>query len=224
LPLLAAIGLGLWIALGNMWFLLPQDLAVNGAPTRDLKIDVMVASDMVWWHRLRLKPRTAEQAIVDEVIEFTDAKVRCALFPTKCTIGLTRREPVLAWTDGAETYWVDASGVVFDAWEERTDLPVIRGPLPEPAEPHMIMEVMEGVAALAELGLPAAGLEYNAQRGLIWVDSEGRRIAFGVGSDMRTRWRVYELLTDQLKAQGIFPWTMDVRFPGGVTYSLERSW
>jgi hypothetical protein len=88
----------------------------------------------------------------------------------------------------------------------------------------MIMEVMEGVAALAELGLPAAGLEYNAQRGLIWVDSEGRRIAFGVGSDMRTRWRVYELLTDQLKAQGIFPWTMDVRFPGGVTYSLERSW
>jgi cell division septal protein FtsQ len=224
IPLLAVIGLGLWVGLSDAWFLLPENLTVAGAPTRQLKIDAMVASDLLWWHRLGLKPAPAEQAVVDQVVEFTDAEIRCAIFPAKCTISVTMREPVFAWVEGAKTYWVDSTGVVFDAWDQRADLPVIRGPLPERADPHSIMEVMQGVAALAELGLPADELEYSAERGLIWSDPEGRRIAFGVGSDMRIRWRVYELLSDELEAQGIFPWTMDVRFPGGVTYSLERSW
>ncbi|MGC9347615.1 MAG: cell division protein FtsQ/DivIB [Anaerolineae bacterium] len=224
LPVLAVIGLGLWIALSDLWFLLPEDLTVTGAPTRQLRIDAMVASDLLWWHRFGLKPALAEEAVVDQIVEFTDAEIRCGIFPTKCKIAVTLREPVFAWVDGATTYWVDSNGVVFEAWDQRTDLPVIRGPLPERADPHSIMEVMQGVAALAELGLSADELEYNAERGLIWVGSEGRRIAFGVGPDMQIRWRVYELLVDQLEAQGIFPWTMDVRFPGGVTYSLERSW
>jgi hypothetical protein len=89
---------------------------------------------------------------------------------------------------------------------------------------RMFGAVQEGIAALAELGLPTDSLEYNPQRGLIWVDGEGRRVAFGVGPDMADRWQMYEALIAHLDAEGIFPWTVDVRFPDGITYSLERSW
>jgi hypothetical protein len=236
-----------------------------------LKREVLLTSDLLWWHRFSLKPREAEARLLAEMPGLKDATVTCALFPTACEIVVTEREPALVWIDGADIYWIDDDGVVFTAQGQRPQLPVVRGPLPDVEAPEvsedviaaeiaaeavemtdeaaaeaiaaavaeaeaeaaaaaaaelarMFGAVQEGIAALAELGLPTDSLEYNPQRGLIWVDGEGRRVAFGVGPDMAARWQMYEALIAHLDSEGIFPWTVDVRFPGGITYSLERSW
>ena len=87
-----------------------------------------------------------------------------------------------------------------------------------------MISVQQGLAALTTLGIPTAALEYTPERGLIWTDPEGRRVAFGVGSDMASRWQMYQILVEHLAAQGITPQVLDVRFPGTATYSLDRSW
>ncbi len=87
-----------------------------------------------------------------------------------------------------------------------------------------MISVQQGLAALATLGIPTTALEYTPERGLIWTDPEGRRVAFGAGSDMAARWQMYQVLVEHLAAQGITPQVLDVRFPGAATYSLDRSW
>jgi cell division septal protein FtsQ len=227
-PLLVVLGIALWMVLGNAWFLMPDTLSVQGASSPQMKKDVMIASDLLGWHRFMLKPRQAEARIMEALPQLEAATVTCALFPTSCEVAIAERVPVLVWIDGTDIHWVDRHGVVFPAEGQgpgqRPNLPIVRGPLPDVDDTRAFSAVQQGIAALDELGLPTDSLEYNPQRGLIWVDAEGRRIAFGVGPNMTARWQAYEALIAHLESKGVFPWTVDVRFPGGITYSLERSW
>jgi hypothetical protein len=78
---------------------------------------------------------------------------------------------------------------------------------------------------LEALGISSEEITYHPQRGLVWIDPRGSRIAFGVGADMmEKRWYVLQALLANLDARGIFPMTVDVRFPSAPTYSLEKSW
>lgn len=224
IPLVAMIGLGLWVAFGEPWYLMGEDLQVVGLSSRQLEREVMVVSDLLGWHFVRLQPQQAEERLLAEMPQFSDVKVRCGFIPTSCKIVVTERVPVLVWIEGSDVYWVDREGVIFAAQGERPDLPVVRGTLPGAENRHSVTAILQGTISLASLGLPVNNLECSAQRGLIWTDPEGRRVAFGVGPDMTARWQTYQTLIHDLTAKGIFPQTVDVRFAGGATYSLERRW
>ena len=231
----------LWLLVDNNWYLMGENIRVIGASSHETAVDVAMASDLLGWHGLRLRPRAATAAITEQVPAITEAQVECNRFPAECVIRVQEREPVLNWvaenavgTGGV--YWIDAEGVLMPANEVRAGLPIVRGPLPnleEGANSHALVAVLDGVTALAALGITANaegnGLEYHLERGLIWNDPEGRRVAFGVGASMEARWNIYVALIAHLEARtaagdGIFPWTIDVRFPEGPTYSLERLW
>ncbi len=224
LVLAAIVGLGLWVALGNAWYLLWDDLSVTGIYSPDMKQQVKLVSDLLGWHRFMLHPAEAEAAIATAMPQLVDVKVTCGLFPTKCQIALAERIPALVWEEGSTKYWVDREGNFFPAQGERPDLPVLRGIRPIEGGAHSIDSIQQGVAALSVLGVPADQLEYAPDHGLIWTDPAGRRVAFGVGPDMAPRWQMYQVLLDDFAANGISPQVVDVRFSGGATYSLERSW
>ncbi|MGC9394450.1 MAG: cell division protein FtsQ/DivIB [Anaerolineae bacterium] len=249
----------LWLLVDNNWYLMGEDIRVIGASSHETAVNVAMASDLLGWHGLRLRPRAATAAITEQVPAITEAQVECNRFPAECVIRVQEREPVLNWvaedtvesnseasatsealatSDASLTgiYWIDAEGVLLPANEVRTELPVVRGPLPdleEGANSRVRVAVLDGVTALAALGITADangnGLEYHPERGLIWTDPQGRRVAFGVGANMEARWNIYVALIAHLEARtaagdGVFPWTIDVRFPEGPTYSLERLW
>ncbi|MCU0521839.1 MAG: cell division protein FtsQ/DivIB [Anaerolineae bacterium] len=224
-PTLIVVGFGAWMALGDVWYLMWDDLKVTGIFSAQMEREVKLASDLLGWHRFHLHPAAAEEAILAHIPEFAAVDVSCGLIPTSCEIAVTERVPVLVWqAEGEAKYWVDRQGYVYPARSERPDLPVVRGSLPPEGGAHSIASIQQGLAALATLGVPTMALEYSSERGLIWTDPAGRRVAFGAGSEMAPRWKMYEVLVAHLASQGITPQCVDVRFPGAATYSLDRAW
>lgn len=234
IALLTLIGtVVIWLLVDSRWYLMGEDIRVTGASSRETALSAAVASDLLGWHGLRLRPHTAAVAIMEQVPAITTAKVECSRFPAECVIYVQERQPVLNWVTEDAIYGIDAEGVLLPVHEVRTGLPVVRGSLPEGENNRTRVAVLEGVTALAALGIDSTAdgnnLEYHPERGLIWTDPQGRRIAFGVGADMEARWNIYVALIAHLEARtvagnGVFPWTIDVRFPEGPTYSLERLW
>lgn len=231
----------LWLLVDSNWYLMGEDIRVMGASSQETALKVVMASDLLGWHGLRLRSRAATAAIMEQVPAITTAQVECNRFPAECLIRVEEREPVLNWltentVGNSGIYWIDAEGVLMPASDVRVELPVVRGTLldlEEGAHSRARVAVLDGVTALAALGITAnadgTSLEYHPERGLIWTDPQGRRVAFGVGANMEARWNIYVALITHLEARtaagdGIFPWTIDVRFPEGPTYSLERLW
>jgi len=211
--------------LDNRWYLMAERLQVSGVSRTSVARDVALASDLLGWHGFLLRPEAAVAQILEQVPGVTKAQATCTRFPAGCTIAVVERKPALVWATGAVTYWADRNGRLFPAQDERPDLPLVRGPLPDNLEGDVIpADILEGIDALISLGVPANQLEYNPKRGLIWTDTEGRRIAFGTGADMKARWAIYHTLIAHLESKSVFPWAVDVRFPTGPTYSLERTW
>ncbi len=223
-PLLAILALALWVWLDNRWYVMGEDLEVANASSNTLAYDVALASDLLGWHAFWLDTDAATEQILAAAPGVTSAEVACRRFPAQCTIHVSEREPALIWESEAGVKWVDAEGVVFAARAGGMDLPIIHGPLPALEDGRIPADILAGVEALIELGIPADRLGYLPERGLIWVDEEGRRVAFGVGPEMDARWAIYQALIADLEARKIFPWTVDVRFPNAPTYSLERVW
>ena len=223
-PLLALIIVALWVALGNAWYVMWDDVKVSGIYDPMLRREVKIASDLLGWHSFLVEPETAEAAVMALLPQATAVEVTCRPVPALCEIAITERVPVLVWMDGATAYWVDREGIFYPAQGERPDLPVIRGKRPVEGGAHTLAAIRQGVAALTVLGVTADRLEYLLEQGLVWTDPEGRHVAFGVGADMADRWQTYQVLLNHFAVRGISPQVVDVRFPDGATYSQQRAW
>lgn len=211
-----------WLWLDPGWYVGEAAIQVLGASEQTARA-VALASGLAGQHRFQLAPAASAARILEQVPAVTEAQVTCALYPGSCLIQVVERQPVLVWvTESGMQQWVDAQGVLFPAWAERSELPRVRGPLPDAAVPPALLT---GVQELSRLGLSAEeGWEYVPERGLVWIDPQGRRVAFGSGKGMAARWQVYQALIADLDARHIFPAVVDVRFPTAPTYALERTW
>ncbi len=228
LPLILIAVVAGWLFMDNRWYLTGENLQVFGASSTTLAREAALASDLLGWHGLFLRSQEAQDLILEHVAGVTSAEVKCHRYPATCVISITERTPVMVWQTDTVAYCADKDGVLFQAPADQATLlaglPTVRGPLPGKVADGIGQEVFQGIEALKELGAAVNALEYHPQRGLIWVDPEGRRVAFGVGPDMAVRWQVYTALAAHLEARGIFPWSLDVRFAYGATYSMERAW
>ncbi len=209
-----------WLWLDQSWYVADGAIQVIGASGQTAR-EVALASGLPGMHRFWVHPAESVDRILAQVPAITQAQVSCTLYPAGCTIQVNERQPVLVWVTESGTQWVDTQGALFPAWAERADLPQVRGPLPGSTVP---LELLTGVRDLIRLGVPADALEYTTQRGLVWTDPQGRRVAFGVGGEMQARWQVYQALIADLDARQIFPAVIDVRFPAAPTYALDRLW
>lgn len=217
-------GVVLWFFVDGRWYLMGEDIHVIGASSQKTAYNIALASDLLGWHGLRLRPNAAETLIKEQVAAVEDVTVECGRFPATCLISVTERAPALNWVTENGVYWIDEQGLAFPTAEMRAGLPVVRDALPDAMSSRNLTAVVEGITALTALGVTAETWEYNLDRGLIWTDTEGRRVAFGVGTAMEPRVQMYTALVNHLEARNVFPWTIDVRFPAGPTYSLERLW
>jgi len=212
----------LWFWLDARWYVAASRLQIAGTSSPELAREVALGGEILGLHGLWLRSGDIVSNVLATVPSVAEVDAHCRVYPAQCVITVREREPVLVWIAEDGPHWVDAGGVLFGALDERVELPVVTGPLPDGE--GIPPEVLAGVRALVVAGVPSDELGYNPQRGLVWSDPLGRRVAFGTGADMALRWHVYRALAADLADRGIYPATLDARFPRAMVYSLEDSW
>ena len=222
LAMTGIVAVVLWFCLDARWYVAASRLRIAGTSSPELAREVALGGEMLGLHGLWLRSGDVVSNVLATVPSVAEVDAHCRVYPAQCVITVVERQPVLVWMAEDGPHWVDAGGVVFGALDERVGLPVVTGSLPDGE--CIPPEVLAGVSSLAAAGVPSDELGYNLQRGLVWSDPLGRRVAFGTGADMALRWRVYQALAADLAERGIYPATLDARFPRAMVYSLENSW
>ncbi len=221
LAMTGIVAVVLWFCLDTRWYVGASRLQIAGTSSPELAREVALGGEILGLHGLWLRSGDVVSNVLATVPSVAEVDAHCRVYPAQCVITVVERQPVLVWMAEDGPHWVDAGGVVFGALGERVGLPVVTGPLPDG---EIFSEVLAGARALVAAGVPSDELGYNPQRGLVWSDPLGRRVAFGTGADMALRWRVYQALAADLADRGIYPATLDARFPRALVYSLENSW
>ena len=222
LPVLLLAAALLWLWLDPSWYVDATRVRVTGASVMETRRDVALAGQVLGLHGLWLRPSAIISEVLAAVPVVAEADASCRIYPASCTITVREREPVLQWLAPEGAFWVDAEGLVMSVRSEREDLPVISGPLP--AAGAVPPAVLEGMRALQALNLPGGAVSYHPQRGLLWHSPDGVTVAFGVGAEMAPRWQLCERLLAQLRAEGITPSAVDVRFLQAPVYKVSGSW
>ncbi len=227
LPVVLLVAAALWLVLDPSWYVDVTRVHVNGSAVLETRRDVALAGQVLNLHGLWLRPSVIISQVLASVPVVVEADASCRIYPASCTIVVKEREPVLLWYTETGPQWVDAEGFVMPVRQERQDLPVISGPLP--AGDAVPLSVLEGVQALQALELPGGALAYHPQRGILWYSTDGYSpqglvVAFGEGTDMAARWDFLQRLLPQLRAQGIAPSAVDVRFTQAPVYKLSGAW
>ncbi len=222
LALSLLLGGFIWMQTDARWYLSAEAITLYG--TRGaVAQEVVQASGLVKMHGTRLDAEAAAQRILEQVSAVSSAQVTCHVYPARCEIWVVERRPIAVWETASGPQWVDKEGIVFTPWGEVNGLPVLRGPLPK--TPASTLEVVQSAQALLKYTGPVEALEYHPQRGLIWNDPEGHRVAFGLGAqEMATRWAVYQQMVAIFEARRMFPWNLDLRVPEAPTYAMDRLW
>ncbi|NUM45854.1 MAG: FtsQ-type POTRA domain-containing protein [Anaerolineales bacterium] len=170
--------------------------------------------------------------------EFAGATVQLA-WPNKVTVTVTERVPVLAWTAGGQTVWVDAQGMSFPVRGEgdATSLVVVEasGPPSAPApptdlsvesawaQPFMSVDLVSAVLLINGFAPAEVTLLYDMEHGLGWRDPQGWQVYFGIdGSDMGQRLQVYQAIVAELTAQQITPALISVEHLHAPYYRMDQ--
>jgi cell division protein FtsQ len=173
-------------------------------PGKDIYAAAGIAGQHVFW----VDP-AAVQRKVAAVPGIASAQVRVD-WPATVTIVVSERIPVIGWTEGSQTWWVDADGNKFPA---RTSLPGLLPITVDDANADFTLvppSAVEGALQLQQLRPNIELLHYDSQHGLSYADGRGWRGYFGTGDDMLQKLTVYEKLVADLLAQGIQPKTISV--------------
>lgn len=143
-------------------------------------------------------------------IKTVEVEVR---WPNQVYIAISENVPVLAWSQGGQTMWVDADGVAFPQRGELPGLlPIVVDDATSPLAPEqrVPVEAINGALELKQLRNNIELLHYDAVNGLSYQDGRNWRGYFGVGGNMETKLTVYETLIANLLSRGIHPSLVNV--------------
>jgi cell division septal protein FtsQ len=134
-------------------------------------------------------------------------------WPNQVFIAISENTPVLAWSQGGQTMWVDQEGVIFPARAELPELlPIVVDdattvPTPDQRVPAA---AIQAAMELKQLRNNIEMLHYDAINGLSYQDGRSWRGYFGVGTGMDVKLKVYETLVENLLSRGIQPSIVNV--------------
>ncbi len=163
--------------------------------------EVERASGIAGYNIFFVDPRAVERALL-KLPEVKSARVTTD-WPNRVTIRIEERQPMLVWQRGAETNWVDASGIVLRA-RASLALPTLRDLDQSPVKPGARAPAAPLEAWWAFRDAWAEGpraVEWSAQRGLAFTDERGWKIYLGGAEDMPGKLAVYRALVAQLVAR-----------------------
>ena len=157
--------------------------------------------------------------------------------PNKVNVNLVEHQPVLAWQQEGQTYWIDENGAAYLPHSDENPGIIVQADGLIISSPAASEELLEGEEQ--ELKIPAelvnavltlskelpenSLITYDSQHGLGWFDPRGLQVYFGAdGEDMSMKWKVYSKTFNRLKKAGIRPALISVEYVHAPYYRLER--
>jgi cell division protein FtsQ len=157
--------------------------------------------------------------------------------PNIVKISFVERQPVLAWQQDEQTYWVDENGyayaphgeggpsVTVQGSELLSSSPVMGDTLGDIEEEDQTLpvELVNAILAVSH-GVPEnTPIVYDNQHGIGWTDPRGWQVYFGsTDEDISIKLKVYEKIFRRLKKAGIRPALISVEHLHAPYYRLER--
>lgn len=156
--------------------------------------------------------------------------------PNKVVVNLVERQPVLAWEEDGQTYWIDEHGLAYKPQGDANPSIYVQGsdllaPSEEDSElvedgsaqvQKIPVELVESIQILSEKIEENSPITYDNVHGIGWFDSRGWQVYFGHDGDMELKWKVYRKTFKRLKKAGIQPALISVEHVHAPYYRLER--
>jgi len=192
--------------------------------------------DVIGKSIILVNPVDLEQNLQEAFPELVNISVETQV-PNKVVVNLVERQPVLAWHQDGQTFWVDERGVVFPPHGEGgpsvtvqgSDLLTIapagsetleEGEVPSQTLPVDLVKAILTISSEAPENTPVV---YDSQHGLGWLDPRGWQVYFGSSDeDMALKLKVYSKTYRRLKKAGIRPALISVEHVHAPYYRLER--
>ena len=157
--------------------------------------------------------------------------------PNKVMVNFVERQPVLAWQQDGQTFWVDESGVAYlphgdgnpSITVQGSDLLTIPTKGSEALEEGdaqqltLPVDLVNAILTISPEAPENTPIIYDSEHGLGWFDPRGWQVYFGTdGEDMDIKWKVYWKTYKRLKKAGIHPALISVEHVHAPYYRLER--
>ena len=229
---------GLGFAIYFLWtapFFNVESIDVSGL-VRISDEELNAVADVVGKSIIFVDPAKVEQALSAAFPELENIHVETEV-PNKVLVNLVERQPVLAWEQDGQTYWIDEYGMAYPPHGDSKPSISVQGsdllasiPIDseitanEEQQPQSIpVELVNAVLILNQKIPEGSPITYDSQHGIGWYDSRGWQVYFGSGGeDMELKWKVYWKTFKRLKKAGIRPALISVEHVHAPYYRLER--
>ncbi|UCE00100.1 MAG: FtsQ-type POTRA domain-containing protein [Chloroflexota bacterium] len=232
--LVAVLGFLIYMLWSSPFFTV-QSIDVAGlARLTNAEIDSVV--NVIGNSIIHVDPEDMEQKLQEAFPELVSISVETDV-PNKVLMKLGERQPVLAWQQDGQTFWVDDQGFAFPAHGEGGPGITVQGSKLlsiAPPEAEMSEEDVDTLQALPKSLVDAililspevpenTPIVFDSEHGLGWLDPRGWQVYFGSSDeDMAVKLKVYWKTYKRLKKAGIQPALISVEYVHAPYYRLER--
>ena len=198
--------------------------------------EINAVADVVGKSIIFVDSDVAESQLQAAFPELENVSVKTEV-PNKVLVNLVERQPVLAWEEDGQTYWIDEYGTAYLPHGDRNPSISVQaeGLLGSSLEDEELeiegenqdlsipMNLVNSILVLSEKIPDGSPITYDSSHGIGWYDPRGWQVYLGSGSeDMELKWKVYSKTSQRLKKAGILPALISVEHVHAPYYRLER--
>jgi cell division protein FtsQ len=237
--LLSALLIGaLGFAIYSLWYspMFTIDKIDVSGMVRLTNAEINSVADVIGKSIILVNPAKLETEMQKAFPELVNISVETEV-PNIVKISFVERQPVLAWQQDEQTYWVDENGyayaphgeggpsVTVQGSELLSSSPVMGDTLGDIEEEDQTLpvELVNAILAVSHEVPENTPMVYDNQHGIGWTDPRGWQVYFGsTDEDISIKLKVYEKIFRRLKKAGIRPALISVEHLHAPYYRLER--
>jgi cell division septal protein FtsQ len=209
---LLVVGAILYVWLSDTFYVTRISVAGNVLTSAQ---EIVQTSGIGGQHLFWVNHTAAGERIANGIPSIKSARVDCQL-PNRCTIKVQERQPNVAWRFGGAVTWIAADSMAFAAKRD-TDLPLItieapQGPALLPGK-EADQRIVTAAVAVAKAMPNVRVYKYTLDHGLEFQSDAGFPVYLGLGDNMADRAMMWKAAEAELRALGVTPQFVDLRYP-----------
>ena len=198
--------------------------------------EINSVADVIGKSIIFVNPAALEIDLQEAFPELVNISVETEV-PNKVVVNLVERQPVLAWQQDGQTFWIDENGVAYlphgeggpSITVQGSDLLSVAAPISatlgveEDTFQSLPEELVNAILIISPEAPDNTPIVYDSEHGLGWLDPRGWQVYFGSSEeDMTLKLKVYTKIFRRLKKAGIRPALISVEHVHAPYYRLER--